>query len=103
MNGSPCSRTAGRYSCATAPWRDQALKRGFAASIALVGILVAIAGVAVVNLSDSFVFVRRAAETTQKAQLAMARITKEFEHLVDTSSGDATGITFESLDVRPPE
>lgn len=67
------------------------------ASLALVSILVAIAGVAVVNLSDSFVFVRRAAETTQKAQLAMARITKEFEHLVDTSSGDATRITFESF------
>jgi prepilin-type N-terminal cleavage/methylation domain-containing protein len=67
------------------------------ASLVLVSMLVAIAGVAVVNLSESFIFVRATADTTQKAQMAMARMTKEFEHITETTSGNATQITFEAF------
>ncbi len=72
------------------------------ASLVLVSILVAIAGAGLVNLSESFLFARATADTTQKAQLAMARMTKEFEHLTDTTSGSATQIAFEAFHPDAP-
>jgi len=54
-------------------------------SLVLIGIMAAIAGMGLVRIVEGYVFAKQNAETTQKAQIAIARIAKEL--------GAATGIT----------
>jgi len=67
------------------------------ASLAIVAILAAIAGIGLVQISEGFVLSRTGAEMAQKAQLAMARMTKEFDHITDVSAGSSLSIRFDSF------
>lgn len=67
------------------------------ASLAIAGILAAIAGIGLVQFTEGFALTRRGAETTQKAQLAMSRMIKEFNQIIDVSAGDSRSIRFESF------
>lgn len=66
------------------------------ASLAIVGILAAIAGMGLVQMTEGFLLSRVGAESAQKAQLAMTRMVKEFSHITDVSSGSSQSITFDS-------
>ena len=66
------------------------------ASLAIVGILAAIAGVGLVQLTEGFLLSRNAAETAQKAQMAMLRMVNEFNYIIDVSGGDRYSIVFDS-------
>jgi prepilin-type N-terminal cleavage/methylation domain-containing protein len=46
-------------------------------SLVLIGIMAAIAGMGLVKIAEGYVFAKQNAETTQKAQIAIARIVKE--------------------------
>jgi len=67
------------------------------ASLAIVAILAAIAGIGLVQITEGFVLSRTGAEMAQKAQSAMARMTKEFDHITDVSAGSSLSIRFESF------
>jgi len=67
------------------------------ASLAIVAILAAIAGIGLVQITEGFVLSRTGAEMAQKAQLAMARIEKEFDHITDVSAGSSLSIRFDSF------
>ncbi len=78
------------------------LQRGFTliemiASLAIVGILAAIAGLGLVQITEGFLLSRAGAESAQKAQLAMIRMVKEFTTITDVSSGSSNSITFDSF------
>jgi len=64
----------------------------------LVGILVAVAGVAMVPIARSFVMSRTNLETGQKAQLALARITRELS-AIDTNAFPVIYDAGRSIDV----
>lgn len=67
------------------------------ASLAIVGILAAIAGIGLVQLTEGFFLSRGGADTAQKAQLAMTRMIKEFNHIIDVSGGSSQSLTFDSF------
>lgn len=82
--------------------RKTALKGGFTliemiASLAIVGILAAIAGIGLVQITEGYLLTQAAAESTQKAQLAMSRMIKEFNYTTDVSGGSNNSITFDSF------
>ena len=59
-------------------------------TLVLVGIMAAVAGMAIVQGVQGYVFARENATTTQKAQLAMVRMSRELIELTDvTSAGDS--------------
>jgi len=66
------------------------------ASLALVGILAAIAGIGLVQLTEGYLLSRSGAERAQKAQLAMMRMVKEFNTIVDVPAGSSRSIRFDS-------
>ena len=62
------------------------------ASLVLIGILAAVAGMGLVKITEGYVFAKKNAETVQKAQIAMARIVKELSAVCYTPS-PCLGIT----------
>lgn len=67
------------------------------ASLAIVAILAAIAGIGLVQITEGFVLSRTGAEMAQKTQLAIVRIVKEFEQITDVSAGSSLSIRFDSF------
>lgn len=69
------------------------------ATLVLLGILAAVAGIGSIFLAEGYVFTKTNTETVQKAQLAVLRLTKEFTTLSEItpplSPGANTEITFE--------
>jgi len=63
-------------------------------SLVLVGIIGAIAGILLVQISKGFVFSKKTAATAQKGQITISRLVKEFSAITSISSGTATSITF---------
>jgi prepilin-type N-terminal cleavage/methylation domain-containing protein len=63
-------------------------------SLVLVGIIGAIAGMLLVQISKGFVFSKKTTSTTQKGQITISRLVKEFSAITSISSGTATSITF---------
>lgn len=66
------------------------------ASLAIVGILAAIAGIGLVQITEGFLLSHAAAESAQKAQLVMARMVKEFNYVTDVAGGSSHSIAFDS-------
>ena len=67
------------------------------ASLAIVAMLAAIAGIGLVQITEGFALSRTAAEMAQKTQLAMARMEKEFNNITDVSAGSSLSIRFDSF------
>jgi prepilin-type N-terminal cleavage/methylation domain-containing protein len=67
------------------------------ASLSIVGILAAIAGVGLVQLTEGYLLSRSGSERAQKAQLAMMRMVKEFNNIVDVPAGSTIAIRFDSF------
>lgn len=67
------------------------------ASLAIVGILAAIAGIGLVQITEGFLLSHAGAESAQKAQLVMARMVKEFSYITDVAGGSSNSITFDSF------
>jgi prepilin-type N-terminal cleavage/methylation domain-containing protein len=61
-------------------------------SLVLAGIIAAVAGLGLVNISQGYVFAKQNSETLQKAQIAMTRIVKELA-AAEPQSGTSTAIT----------
>lgn len=79
-----------------------ALQGGFTliemiASLAIVGVLAAIAGIGLVQITEGYLLSQAGAESAQKAQLAMSRMVKEFNYITDVSGGSSHSITFDSF------
>jgi len=64
------------------------------ASLVLVGIIGAIAGMGLVQIYKGFVFSKKTTATAQKGQITISRLVKEFSAITSISSGTATSITF---------
>ncbi len=69
-------------------------------TLILVGIIAAFAGMWIVSVTNGYIQARASAETAQKAQLAFARLTKEFSAIksVDSESTTDSQITFTRWD-----
>jgi prepilin-type N-terminal cleavage/methylation domain-containing protein len=83
------------------------LRNGFTliemiASMAIVAILAAIAGIGLVQLTEGFFISQAGAEMAQKAQLTMTRLVKEFNHITDVSAGSSLSIRFDSFHAEEP-
>lgn len=65
-------------------------------TLMLVGITAVLAGMWIVSIASAYIFTQMNANTTQKAQLAMTRLTKEFTTImtVDAGATNGTQITF---------
>jgi len=67
-------------------------------TLILVGITAALAGMWIVNVANGYVFAKMNADTAQKAQLAMTRLTKELSAAQSISSSGADNISFSRVD-----
>ena len=67
-------------------------------ALVIFSIIVAVAGIGIVTGTKGYVFARQNAHSAQKAQMALARITREFQELYDiTAAGtNPVSVTFES-------
>ncbi|MDP2644186.1 MAG: type II secretion system protein [Desulfobacterales bacterium] len=65
-------------------------------SLIIVGILAALVSFGFSILAKGYIFAKKNAETTQKGQVALTRLTKELNMIKTVSSGSATAITFTS-------
>ncbi len=65
-------------------------------SLILIGILGVFFGFGLTTAMKSYVFTKKNAETTQKGQVALARITKELSVINGVTSGTDTSISFTS-------
>ncbi|MBW1903482.1 MAG: prepilin-type N-terminal cleavage/methylation domain-containing protein [Deltaproteobacteria bacterium] len=63
-------------------------------SILLVGMIAVFAGMGITALMDAFMLTKMNAETTQKGQVAMTRMVKEFMVMNAVTAATATSITF---------
>lgn len=65
-------------------------------TLVLVGITAALAGMWIVSIVNGYIFTKMNADTVQKAQLAMTRLTMEFTRIktVDAISASPTKITY---------
>jgi prepilin-type N-terminal cleavage/methylation domain-containing protein len=73
-------------------------------TLALVGITAALAGLWIVSVASGYVFTKMNSETAQKAQLAVTRLTKEFNAIksLDAASNEST-IVYTRSDADWPE
>ena len=63
--------------------------------ILIVGIVAAIAGMALVNISSGYVLAKKSGEAAQQAQIALTRLNKEFSESNSVSSdSSSTAITY---------
>ncbi len=67
-------------------------------TLILVGITAAMAGMWIVSVAKGYVFAKKNMETTQKAQLALTRLEKEFKSMSAITSSSANSITYDRLD-----
>jgi prepilin-type N-terminal cleavage/methylation domain-containing protein len=67
-------------------------------TLILVGITAALAGMWIVSVANGYLFAKVNAKTTQNAQLAMARLVKEFSAIRSVTTGSGTGITYNRTD-----
>ena len=67
-------------------------------TLVLVGITAALAGMWIVSVANGYIFAKMNANTTQKAQLAMTRLAKEFAAIQSVSASSGTGITYKRTD-----
>jgi len=65
-------------------------------SLMLVGIITAMAGMAILMAAKGFMFTRENAHMAQKAQLAMARMERELLELLDVGTTSSTSIEYTS-------
>ena len=72
-------------------------------SLILVGVIAALAGTALVPFLEGYFVAKDNAEITQKAQVAMARMVKEFTLITAVSAGSNTSISFTSQHAGGPE
>jgi prepilin-type N-terminal cleavage/methylation domain-containing protein len=63
-------------------------------TLVLVGIIAALAGMWIVSVTNGYIQARASAETAQKAQLALARLTKEFSAIQSVNSASGSQITY---------
>ena len=65
-------------------------------ALVIFSIIVAVAGLGLVTGVKGYVFARQNAHSAQKAQMALARITREFQELYDITAAGTDSVTFES-------
>ena len=65
-------------------------------SLVILSIIVAIAGLGIVTGTKGYLFARQNAHSAQKAQMALARITREFQELYTITACPGTYASFES-------
>ena len=65
-------------------------------ALVIFSIIVAVAGLGIVTGTKGYVFARQNAHSAQKAQMALARITREFQELYNITAAAADSVTFES-------
>ncbi len=65
--------------------------------IIIAAILSAIAGMGLVQIANGYVFARENAAAAQKAQVALARMVKEFSEIRSVPSATATGLTYQRI------
>jgi prepilin-type N-terminal cleavage/methylation domain-containing protein len=65
-------------------------------SLVLLGIITAIAGLGIVQITRQYVFAQKTGETAQVAQIAMARMVKELALVRRCTSSSATSINFDT-------
>ncbi len=63
-------------------------------TLAILGVIGAMAGVGILQVTKGFVFSRQNSETAGKAQLAMLRLAKECMVITSVASGSSSAITF---------
>lgn len=66
-------------------------------TLILVGITAAMAGMWIVSVASGYVFAKKNMETTQKAQLTLTRLEKEFKSINAITASSASGITYNRL------
>lgn len=66
------------------------------ASLVLVGIMAAVAGLGLVKITEGFVFTRASVTAAQKGQIALVRIEKELNRVSDITFGSPTSISYVS-------
>jgi prepilin-type N-terminal cleavage/methylation domain-containing protein len=66
-------------------------------TLVLVGITAALAGMWIVSVVNGYIFTKMNADTVQKAQLAMTRITKELSALKSVTSAGTDNISFSRI------
>ena len=62
--------------------------------ILIVGIVAAIAGMSLVNITSGYVLARKSSEAAQQVQIALTRLNKEFSESKSISSATSTAITY---------
>lgn len=67
-------------------------------SLIIIGIITAFAGMAIVTGVKGYVFTRDNASISQKAQLAMSRLSRELMELTNVTTANASRITYERMD-----
>jgi prepilin-type N-terminal cleavage/methylation domain-containing protein len=72
------------------------------ATLVLVGITAAFAGMWIVSVVNGYLFAKTNASTVQKAQLAMTRLAKEFTAIDSIIPGSTTGIQITYTRPDPP-
>jgi len=79
-------------------------KKGFTlieviVTLVLVSITAAMAGMWIVSVANGYIFAKMNMNTTQKAQLAMTRLVKEFRAISAVTAASANSITYTRTDV----
>ncbi|MBL0716427.1 MAG: type II secretion system protein [Desulfosarcina sp.] len=67
-------------------------------ALVIFSIIVAVAGLGIVTGVKGYVFARQNAHSAQKAQMALARITREFQELYNITAAASNSVTFEGRD-----
>jgi prepilin-type N-terminal cleavage/methylation domain-containing protein len=65
-------------------------------ALVIFSIIVAVAGLGIVTGAKGYVFARQNAHSAQKAQMALVRITREFQELYNITAAGTDTVTFES-------